>query len=462
MNTNNELPDKSIFKAYDIRGVVGKTLTDNTVIKIGQSIGSEALSHNQKEICVGYDGRLSSPHLLSLLTKGLVATGINVINIGLVTTPMLYFSTHNLSTKSGVMITGSHNPPEYNGFKIMINDKTLSTEDIEDLYNRIINKDYVEGKGKISTTNIKLHYIKEISKSINLSRPLRVAIDCGNGAASICAEELYDAIGAKVESLFCDVDGNFPNHHPDPSNPANLITLQKKLLTGDSEIGLAFDGDGDRLGVVTKKGEIIFPDRQLLLFAEDILKKNPGSSIIFDVKSTRHLFKWIKDRGGVPIISKTGHSIIKAKMKETKSVLAGEMSGHIFFNDHWYGFDDGLYAGARLLEILSFFDNPSEILEALPKGFSTPELNIELNEGEQHKLIEKLQKEAIFPKAIDIIKIDGLRVEYSSGFGLMRASNTTPRIVLRFEADTAANLDSIQEDFKLILQNHINPNKIPF
>ena len=462
MNTNNELPDKSIFKAYDIRGVVGKTLTDNTVIKIGQSIGSEALSHNQKEICVGYDGRLSSPHLLSLLTKGLVATGINVINIGLVTTPMLYFSTHNLSTKSGVMITGSHNPPEYNGFKIMINDKTLSTEDIEDLYNRIINKDYVEGKGKISTTNIKLHYIKEISKSINLSRPLRVAIDCGNGAASICAEELYDAIGAKVESLFCDVDGNFPNHHPDPSNPANLITLQKKLLTGDSEIGLAFDGDGDRLGVVTKKGEIIYPDRQLLLFAEDVLKKNPGSSIIFDVKSTRHLFKWIKDRGGVPIISKTGHSIIKAKMKETKSVLAGEMSGHIFFNDHWYGFDDGLYAGARLLEILSFFDNPSEILETLPKGFSTPELNIELNEGEQHKLIEKLQKEAFFPKAIDIIKIDGLRVEYSSGFGLMRASNTTPRIVLRFEADTAANLDSIQEDFKLILQNHINPNKIPF
>jgi len=462
MNTNNELPDKSIFKAYDIRGVVGKTLTDNTVIKIGQSIGSEALSHNQKEICVGYDGRLSSPHLLSLLTKGLVNTGINVINIGLVTTPMLYFSTHNLSTKSGVMITGSHNPPEYNGFKIMINDKTLSTEDIEDLYNRIIKKDYLVGKGKISTTNIKPHYIKKISDSINLHRPLRVAIDCGNGAASICAEELYNALGAKVESLFCNVDGNFPNHHPDPSNPENLIDLQKKLLNGDSELGLAFDGDGDRLGVVTKKGEIIYPDRQLLLFAEDVLKKNPGSSIIFDVKSTRHLFKWIKDRGGVPIISKTGHSIIKAKMKESRSVLAGEMSGHIFFNDYWYGFDDGVYAGARLLEILSFFDNPSEILEALPKGFSTPELNIELNEGEQHKLIEKLQKEATFPKAIDIIKIDGLRVEYSSGFGLMRASNTTPRIVLRFEADTAANLDSIQEDFKLILQNHINPNKIPF
>ena len=462
MSTNNELIEKNIFKAYDIRGVVGKTLTDNTIIKIGQSIGSEALLNNQKDICVGYDGRLSSPHLLSLLTEGLISTGINVINIGLVTTPMLYFSTHNLATKSGVMITGSHNPPEYNGFKIMINEKTLSAEDIQNLYHRIIKKEYLVGKGEISTINIKPHYLKKICNSINLARTIKVAIDCGNGASSVCAKELFSKIGVKVESLFCDVDGSFPNHHPDPSKPENLADLQKILSTGDSELGLAFDGDGDRLGVVTKKGEIIYPDRQLLLFAEDILKKNKGSSIIFDVKSTRHLFKWIKDRGGVPIIWKTGHSFIKAKMKETKSILAGEMSGHIFFNDHWDGFDDGLYAGARLLEILSNFDDPSGVLELLPKGFSTPELNIELNEGEQHILIKKLQKEATFPRALNIIKIDGLRVEYSSGFGLMRASNTTPVIVLRFEADTKADLDTIQKDFKLILQKYINTNKIPF
>ena len=462
MNTNKEFPEKNIFKAYDIRGVVGKTLNDSSIVQIGKSIGSEALKQNQKDICVGYDGRLSSPHIFKLLSKGLLSTGVNVTNIGLVTTPMLYFSTHQLNTKSGIMITGSHNPPEYNGFKIVINDKTLSTEAIQILYRRIIKEDYLVGEGKMSNANIKPSYLKEIYSDIKLARPIRIAIDCGNGAASVCAEELYKGIGAKVESLFCNIDGNFPNHHPDPSNLKNLISLQEALKKGNSELGLAFDGDGDRLGVVSKKGEIIFPDRQLLLFAEDVLKKNPGASIIFDVKSTRHLFSWIKDKGGIPIIWKTGHSLIKAKMKETKAILAGEMSGHMFFNDRWYGFDDGVYAGARLIEILSHFNNPSEILEALPKSFSTPELNIKLNEGEQHKIIKILQSKAKFKNAIEIIKIDGLRVEYDYGFGLMRASNTTPVIVLRFEADSNKNLKLIQDEFKEILEAYIPQDKILF
>jgi len=462
MNTNKEFPEKNIFKAYDIRGVVGETLNDNSVIQIGKSIGSESLLQNQTEICVGYDGRLSSPHLLNLLAEGLLSTGINVINIGLVTTPMLYFSTYQLNSQSGIMITGSHNPPEYNGFKIVINDKTLSTDDIQTLYQRIIKEEYLVGEGQMSNANIKPSYLKKIYSDIKLARPIRIAIDCGNGAASICAEELYKGIGAIVEPLFCDVDGNFPNHHPDPSTLKNLIDLQEVMIKGDSELGLAFDGDGDRLGVVSKKGEIIFPDRQLLLFAEDVLKKNPGASIIFDVKSTRHLFSWIKDRGGIPIIWKTGHSLIKAKMKETKAILAGEMSGHTFFNDRWYGFDDGIYAGARLIEILSHFENPSEVLEALPKSFSTPELNIKLIEGEQHKIIKTLQSKAKFQNANEIIKIDGLRVEYDYGFGLMRGSNTTPVIVLRFEADSNENLKLIQNEFKEILERYVSQDKIPF
>ena len=462
MNTNKEFPEKSLFKAYDIRGIVDKTLDDASVIKIGKSIGSEALFQNQKNICVGYDGRLSSPKIFDLLSKGLLSTGINVINISLVTTPMLYFSTFQLKTKSGIMITGSHNPPEYNGFKIVINDKTLSTKDIQILYQRIINEEYFSGKGKISNKNIKPSYLEKIYSDIKLARPIKITIDCGNGATSICAEEIYKGLGAKVETLFCSINGNFPNHHPDPSNLENFEALRENLSNGKSELGLAFDGDGDRLGVMSKNGEIIFPDRQLLLFAEDVLKNNQGASIIFDVKSTRHLFSWIKERGGIPIIWKTGHSLIKAKIKESKAILAGEMSGHMFFNDRWYGFDDGVYAGARLIEILSHYDNPSEILEALPKSFSTPELNIQLIEGEQHKIIKILQNKAKFHNAKEIIKIDGLRVEYDFGFGLMRGSNTTPCIVLRFEANSNENLKLIQDEFKEILKPYILQEKIPF
>ena len=385
-----------------------------------------------------------------------------MVEIGLVTTPMLYFSTHLLETNTGIMITGSHNPPDYNGFKIMIAGETISSEKIQSLYQRIINNQFLMGIGSSTRADIQNQYLTAIYKDIKVKRPIKITIDCGNGAGGICAEELYKGLGAEVTALYCDVDGNFPNHHPDPSNPDNLIDLQNNLASTDSEIGLAFDGDADRLGVVTKSGEIIYPDRQLLLFAESVLKDHPGATVIFDVKSTKHLFKWIEDKGGIPLIWKTGHSLIKKKMKEVNAVLAGEMSGHTFFNDKWYGFDDGLYAGARLLEILSNFDDPSAILEALPKSVSTPELNIKLEEGEQHKIIQQLQEEALFSDALNIIKIDGLRVEYANGFGLMRASNTTPVIVLRFEAESSTELNKIQKDFKIQLEKYINTVRIPF
>jgi len=459
---NSPAIEKNIFKAYDIRGIVGESLDLESVENIGRSVGSEAISQKQSTICVGYDGRLSSPDLCQALIKGLLSTGIKVVEIGLVTTPMLYFSTHLLETNTGIMITGSHNPPDYNGFKIMIAGETISSEKIQSLYQRIINNQFLTGIGSSTRADIQNQYLTAIYKDIKVKRPIKITIDCGNGAGGICAEELYKGLGAEVTALYCDVDGNFPNHHPDPSNPDNLIDLQNNLASTDSEIGLAFDGDADRLGVVTKSGEIIYPDRQLLLFAESVLKDHPGATVIFDVKSTKHLFKWIEDKGGIPLIWKTGHSLIKKKMKEVNAVLAGEMSGHTFFNDRWYGFDDGLYAGARLLEILSNFDDPSAILEALPKSVSTPELNIKLEEGEQHKIIQQLQEEALFSDALNIIKIDGLRVEYANGFGLMRASNTTPVIVLRFEAESSTDLNKIQKDFKIQLEKYINTVRIPF
>ena len=459
---NSPAIEKNIFKAYDIRGIVGESLDLESVENIGRSVGSEAISQKQSTICVGYDGRLSSPDLCQALIKGLLSTGIKVVEIGLVTTPMLYFSTHLLETNTGIMITGSHNPPDYNGFKIMIAGETISSEKIQSLYQRIINNQFLTGIGSSTRADIQNQYLTAIYKDIKVKRPIKITIDCGNGAGGICAEELYKGLGAEVTALYCDVDGNSPNHHPDPSNPDNLIDLQNNLASTDSEIGLAFDGDADRLGVVTKSGEIIYPDRQLLLFAESVLKDHPGATVIFDVKSTKHLFKWIEDKGGIPLIWKTGHSLIKKKMKEVNAVLAGEMSGHTFFNDKWYGFDDGLYAGARLLEILSNFDDPSAILEALPKSVSTPELNIKLEEGEQHKIIQQLQEEALFSDALNIIKIDGLRVEYANGFGLMRASNTTPVIVLRFEAESSTELNKIQKDFKIQLEKYINTVRIPF
>ncbi|MDX1914615.1 MAG: phosphomannomutase/phosphoglucomutase [Methylophilus sp.] len=465
--TTTPLP-KEIFKAYDIRGIVDKTLTTEIVEQIGHALGSEARHRNQSEICIGYDGRLSGPKLAAALSAGIRKAGIDVVNLGMVATPMVYFAAYHLKTQCGVMVTGSHNPPEYNGLKMVLAGETLSNEAIQGLKSRIENSQLTYGEGTERKYAIADDYINTIRADINLTRPMKIAVDCGNGVAGAFAKQLYNAIGCHVEELFCEVDGHFPNHHPDPSVPENLADLINTLKTNRAEIGLAFDGDGDRLGVVTKDGNIIYPDRQLMLFAEDVLNNSPKANIIFDVKSTRNLTPWINSHGGNPILWKTGHSLVKAKIKETNAALAGEMSGHVFFNDtkhgkkRWYGFDDGLYSGARLLEILSRFPNPSEILNNLPDSISTPEQHIHMNEGEPHTLIAQLQKTANFEGATEVITIDGLRVEYPDGFGLMRPSNTTPVIVLRFEADNEAALKRIQHQFKEIIWEAAPHVALPF
>ena len=442
-----------IFKAYDIRGIVDKTLTEDAAEAIGKGLGTLGARKGVKRFVVGRDGRLSGPKLVRAISRGLNAAGMDVTDIGVVATPMMYFATHHFKTGSGVMVTGSHNPPDYNGFKMMVAGETLAAEAIQDLRRLIESKDFATGGGKVESANIADAYIERITSDVKLARPMTIAVDCGNGSPGAYAPKLFRKLGCDVIELFCDVDGTFPNHHPDPSKPENLKDLVSALKSTNAELGLAFDGDGDRLGVVTKNGRIIFPDRQLMLFAREVLSRNPGASIIFDVKSTRNLFDWIRKHGGKPLLCKTGHSLIKSKLKETGAPLAGEMSGHIFFKDRWYGFDDGLYAGARMLELLSRSENASRELESLPDSISTPELNIPLaREGENHALIADLQKSARFEGAKEIITIDGLRVEYPDGFGLMRASNTTPVIVLRFEADSDAALKRIREDFKRVLQ----------
>ncbi len=442
---------KEIFKAYDIRGIVGKTLTAEIVEAIGHALGSEAVARKQHSIAIGRDGRLSGPEFAQALARGIQRSGINVIDVGRVATPMTYFAAFQLKTDCAVMITGSHNPPDYNGLKMVLAGETLSGDTIQSLRTRIENGNLTHGSGSYSQYDIAPEYLARITSDIKLARPLNITVDCGNGVAGDFAARLYRGIGCSVTELFCEVDGNFPNHHPDPSDPHNLQDLIAALRDNGSELGLAFDGDGDRLGVVTQDGKIIFPDRQLMLFAADVLSRNAGAEIIFDVKSTRNLFGWIREHGGKPTLWKTGHSLVKAKMRETGALLAGEMSGHMFFKERWYGFDDGLYAGARLLEILSQVNDPSAALNALPDAVCTPELHIHTAEGMNHALIARLQKEARFTDARDIITIDGLRVEYADGFGLMRPSNTTPVIVLRFEADNAAALQRIQNDFRRVL-----------
>ena len=444
-------PPAAIFKAYDIRGIVGETLTVSGVEQIGHAIGSEALARGRDTVAIGRDGRNSGPELAAALARGLQSSGVNVIDVGMVATPMLYFAAHELGTLSGVMVTGSHNPPQYNGLKMMLAGDTLSGEAIQALRARITNNDLTNGSGSYRTHDIRAAYLERIVGSIKLARPMRIAVDCGNGVAGATAPELYRKLGCNVEELFCEVDGSFPNHHPDPSQPHNLEDLIAALKKGDAELGLAFDGDGDRLGVVTKSGKIIYPDRQLMLFAADVLSRVPGGEVIFDVKCTRHLFGWITKHGGKPVLWKTGHSFIKKKLKESGAPLAGEMSGHIFFKERWYGFDDGMYAGARLLEILSRSTDPCAVLEALPDSISTPELQWQLSEGENYTLMEALQKSARFDGAREIITIDGLRVEYPDGFGLARPSNTTPIIVLRFEAESTDALKRIQADFRKAL-----------
>jgi len=442
---------KEIFKAYDIRGVVGKTLTTEIVEAIGHAIGSEAVARQQRAIVIGRDGRLSGPDLAAALARGIQKSGIDVIDLGLVATPMTYFGAYQLDTHSAVMVTGSHNPPDYNGLKMVLGGETLSGEAIQGLLARLEKGDLVNGSGSYRTHDIADEYIQRIVSDVKLARPMKIAVDCGNGVPGAFAPKLFRAMGCEVQELFCEVDGHFPNHHPDPSVPENLQDLIRAVKSGAAEIGLAFDGDGDRLGVVTKDGRIIFPDRQLMLFAQDVLSRNPGAQVIYDVKSTRNLAPWIRDHGGEPVLCRTGHSFIKAKMKETGALLAGEMSGHVFFKERWFGFDDGLYAGARLLEFLSRQADIDATLHGLPDSVNTPELQIKLKEGENYAVIDTLKQNAEFPGAQEIITLDGLRVEYADGFGLARPSNTTPVIVLRFEADSAAALQRIQDDFRKVI-----------
>jgi phosphomannomutase/phosphoglucomutase len=452
-----------IFKAYDIRGIVDKTLTEEGAELIGRGLATMGKAKGVKCFVVGRDGRLSGPSLAAALARGLNAGGVDVIDIGVVATPMVYFATHEFATGSGVMVTGSHNPPEYNGLKMMVAGETLAAGTIQDLRKLVESGEFSSGKGRLEARDVADAYLDRIVGDVKLGRLLRVAIDCGNGSPGAFAPKLFRRLGCEVQELFCDVDGTFPNHHPDPSKPENLEDLIAAVKSGHAEVGLAFDGDGDRLGVVTRNGKVIYPDRQLMLFAADVLQRNPGAQVIFDVKCTRKLFGWIRDHGGVPVMWKTGHSLVKAKLKETGAPLAGEMSGHIFFKERWYGFDDGLYAGARLLEILSRAPDVTQALEDLPDAISTPELNLKLaKEGENHALIAKLQQSAKFEGANEVITIDGLRVEYPDGFGLMRASNTTPVVVLRFEADTTAALERIQADFRRVLGEALPGAKLPY
>ncbi len=442
-----------IFKAYDIRGIVGKSLTAETVELIGKALGSEASKRGGHAISIGRDGRLSGPEFAKALARGIQSTGINVIDIGMVATPMVYFAGFHFNTGSAVMITGSHNPPDYNGIKMVIEGETLALDAIQSLKRRIETDAFVtaDKPGTYEERDLADAYIARIVGDAKMSRPMKIVVDCGNGAPGAYVPKLFRAMGCEVIELFCKVDGNFPNHHPDPAQPKNLQDVIRTLKETDAELGLAFDGDGDRLGVVTKDGEIIYPDRQLMLFAADVLSRVPGGEIIFDVKCTRNLAKWVRAHGGKATMYKTGHSLLKLEMKRTGAPLAGEMSGHIFFKERWFGFDDALYCGARLLEIVSKNADANAPLKALPNAISTPELNWQLKEGEPHALVDKIRDTGKFEGATEIITIDGVRVEYPDGFGLARASNTTPVIVLRFEGETPEALKRIEEDFRRVL-----------
>ncbi len=442
--------DASIFRMYDIRGVVGESLSTGVARLIGRAIGSEARDRGLAEIVIGRDGRLSGPDLVSALIQGLRSTGMDVIDIGATPTPVVYFAGYHLRTGSGVSVTGSHNPPDYNGFKVVLGGETLSEDGIQKLRRRIESGEFVDGLGGLQTIDVNRDYIARITDDIQIERKLKVVVDCGNGIPGAIAPAVLEGIGCEVIPLYCDVDGTFPNHHPDPSDPANLKDLILSVKKVGADIGLAFDGDGDRLGVVTASGEVIYPDRLLMLFATDILTRNPGATIIYDVKCTGHLQPLILQHGGSPLMWRTGHSLIKAKMKETEAALAGEMSGHFFFGERWYGFDDGIYAAARLMEILAGdIDErtPEEIFATLPKGVSTPELKVPMHEGEHYRFIEKFRASAKFEGA-RLTTIDGVRADWPDGWGLVRASNTTPVLVLRFDADDAQALKRIQDVFR--------------
>lgn len=449
----HEAINPAILRTYDIRGIVGRDLNPETLHLLGRALGSEAEAHGQTTVVVGYDGRESSPELAEALRDGLCATGREVIDIGQVPTPVMYFATHFLGTHAGIAVTGSHNPPEYNGLKMIIGGRTLWGESIQALGRRIEQGDLIEGDGRESRRDVFSDYLDRIARDVTLHRPLRVVVDCGNGVAGTVAPQVFRALGCEVEELYCEVDGSFPNHHPDPTVPENLEALVSYVRLQEADVGLAFDGDGDRLGVVDNAGHIIWADRQMMLYARDILTRNPGADIIFDVKCSSRLAEVITDSAGVPLMWKTGHSLIKEKLRETGAPLAGEMSGHLFFNDRWYGFDDATYAGARLLEILSLDPRSSaEVFGDLPEGVSTPELRVDLEEGEPPQVIERLLADAETFEDARVTTIDGLRVDFPDGWGLVRASNTQPCLVLRFEGNDEAALERIKGLFRERLQ----------
>ena len=439
--------NSSIFRAYDIRGVVSSDLRPDVVYLIGKAVGT--LYPQCETVVVGRDGRLTSQELSDNLIRGLQSTGTNVIDVGEVPTPVLYFATHELNTGSGLMVTGSHNPPEYNGIKMVMGEKTLFGEMIQEIYDCITKNSFKSGQGSVEEIPILDSYQRTICDGIKLSRPLSIAIDCGNGVAGPTAKSLFNNLGCKVTELFCDVDGNFPNQHPNPSEPENLQDLIETVVKNNLDLGLAFDGDGDRVGIVDEKGEVLWADRQMMLYSKDVLSRNPGAEIIFDVKSSRNLANFIEQAGGVATMWKTGHSFIKNKMKETGALLAGEMSGHIFFKERWYGFDDGLYSAARMLEILSADNRAvSKIFNELPNDISTPEITVHLDkDGAQHEFIHKFIQQSNFSDA-KLSTIDGVRADYAYGWGLVRASNTTPSLVIRFEAENKAKLEQLKTDFK--------------
>jgi phosphomannomutase len=443
----------TIFKAYDIRGVVPTTLDAEVAEALGKAFGAAARKAGEKTVAVGRDGRLSGPALGEALIRGLVATGVEVIDVGAVTTPMLYFAAHTLAT-SGIQVTGSHNPKDYNGFKMVLAGRAIYGDEIQGL-RRVMEEGSapLAPGGSVRKVDLLEAYTQRIVGDVKLKRPMKIVVDSGNGIAGASAPAIFRAIGCEVTELYSEVDGNFPNHHPDPSKPENLRDLIAALQSGDAELGLAFDGDGDRLGIVTKDGQNIYPDRQMMLFAQDVLSREPGGTIIFDVKCSQRLGPAIEAAGGKPMIYKTGHSLIKAKMKELASPLGGEMSGHIFFKERWFGFDDGTYAGCRLLEILSASPNASDVLNALPTSFSTPELNVACEEGEPHRLVDQLIQTARFAAPAAISTIDGVRVDWPDGFGLIRASNTTPVLVLRFEGHTQEALHRIEGDMLALLKS---------
>ncbi len=461
MTSAPQLP-AGIFRAYDIRGVVGDSLTADTAYWIGRAIGAESLACGEPGVVVGRDGRLSGPELASSLIRGLCEAGCDVTDVGMVPTPVLYFAANTLGPRSGVMVTGSHNPPDYNGFKIMIAGETLSGERIQRLYRRLQDGELSSGAGQCRQAGILDAYRARILGDLKVERRLKVVVDCGNGVAGVNAPELIEALGCEVIPLFCEVDGTFPNHHPDPGKPENLRDLIAKVAETGADLGLAFAGDGDRVGVVTNTGEMIYPDRLLMLFARDVLGRNPGAEIIYDVKCTRGLAGVIAAQGGRPLMWKTGHSLIKAKMKETGALLAGEMSGHIFFKERWYGFDDGIYSAARLLEILSLDGRSAAAVFAdFPVALSTPEINISVGDERKFALIEALQRDAQWGEA-SLFTLDGVRVDYPYGWGLVRASNTTPVLVLRFEADSAEQLSQIQQVFHDQLKAVAADLELPF